>query len=472
MIYQFLTTLSILVINTFTVFSNVLDTCHITIQAPSLVNKSIKLGYYYGSKTFLKDTLFFTKNEILNYEKPLHSGIYLLVFPDSSLFEFMIDDGKKYYINVTFLNQSYTCLIKGNPVTEAFNQYQHEYRILITKNDSLYTCEKNTNTDSAITLYKKHISELDEKILILRKKYCRLFPGSLLSNYLKSFIPIDIKEIETKENKAIGDTGKLISKLKLYQKHYLDNIDINDDRLLFTTVFDEKINFYLDKIISQKPDIIASEIERIFNLTDNSDVKKFMIENQINKYRSDKFKPVPEYIYASLIENVYLKGKAPWASNEQLFKLKKELDRIKPTLLFNTSPEIKVQNITNDSISLYSINAKYTLLLFWDMNCPYCSRIIKGLNKTISKYSYLSIKVFTVSLDANKEQWIQFVSKNMPVTWINTIEPDKILISETYNIEHTPMMYFLDKDKKIINKNFTIPELETYLLNLATGLHH
>jgi hypothetical protein len=467
MVRQLLTTLLLLIICKFTIYSNVLDTCNLSIYATSLDNKYLKLGYYYGSKTFLKDTIFIHKTAETKYENQLHSGIYFLIFPDSSLFEFMIDEGNQFVINVTLKNNSYLCSIKGNPVTEAFDSYQNELKVLSSTLDSLYSIQKISGGDSMEVADKKQIFETKEKILTLKKKYSELFTGSLLSNYINALIPLDIQELGPKESTG-GDTDELISKFKFYQKHYLDNVDLNDKRLLYTPILSEKINFYLDKIISQNPDTIASEIERIFNLTENAEVKKFIIENQFEKYSPQKYKPVNEYIYASLIENFYLNGKTPWASTEQLLALTKEFKQIKPTLLFQYAPEIKLPHASNDSLSLYLTNAHYTILFFWEMECPYCTKIIKELNKTTSKYNYLSIKVFTVSLDANKEQWNEFVLKNMPKAWINTIETNKNAIVGKYNITRTPVMYLLDKDKKIINKNFTIPELDDYLLKIAT----
>jgi thioredoxin-related protein len=472
MIRQLLTCLVIIIIGTYSVFANMLDTCHLSLYAPSLANKSVKLGYYYGSKTLLKDTLFIIQNGELDYENQIHAGICILVLPDSSIFEFMIDGGNKFFIYVTEKNKSYQCSIKGNNITETYDSYQNELKILIITIDSLRTFEKVAASDNAIEVYKRQISETEEKILALRNKYSGLFPGSLLSNYMKSFIPVDIRELYLKENNSPGDTGQLLSKLKIYQKHYLDNVDLNDERLLYTPMLAEKINFYLDKIISQKPETIVSETERIFNLTNNNEVKKFIVENQLYKFGLQKNKPTQEFVYASLIENFYLKDKTPWASDEQIHYLTKELDRIKPTLMYQSAPDIILPDINNDSISLYSINTNYTLILFWETGCPYCTRIIKDLNKTISKYSYLSIKVFTISLDENIDQWREFAVKNLPDTWDNTFESNKNKITGIFNIMHTPVMYFLDKDKKIINKNFIVPELDAYLLKLATNIQN
>jgi peroxiredoxin len=467
MIRQLLTTFALLIIYTYNSHCNNLDTCRLSVYSTTLANKYVKLGYYYGSKTFLKDTLFINKTGTVDYKNLLHAGIYFLYLPDSSVFDFMIDGGIQHNVYVDRKKNTFLCSIKGDPASEAFDIYQQELGILSGTLDSLHSANKLSPGDTTGYMLKKQIIDVNEKIRYLKYRYSLLYPGSLLSKYLKAMIPLDIKELAKGENNFGGDSINLVSRLKYYQDHYLDNIDMNDERLLFTPVLSEKINFYLEKIISQKSDIIVSETERLVNLSGNSDIKKFIIENQYSKYSSKKNKPYGEYIYASLIERFYLKGKTPWLSTDQLQILTEEYNRIQPTLLYKQAPEIKLPGLAYDSISLYATKANYTLLFFWEPGCAYCTKIIQELNKVTSKYNYLPVKVFAVCLDTNREQWVEFVDSKMPKTWINTIETRDSKTALKYNIARTPAMYLLDPDKKIIDKNFTIPELDANLLKVA-----
>jgi thioredoxin-related protein len=448
-------------------YSETIDTCKITLHSDSLKNNQVKLGYYYGSKTFLKEIIQINNSGKGTYQNKLHKGIYFIVLPDSSICEIMIDDGKEIQVDINLNKDLINCTAKGNLVTEAYDTYQKKITEILEKADSA----RKVNSNSSFKIIDNNSSKLTKEQkteIINQQKYSAgLYPGSLLQSYLNALIPFEISAIKKLyPHDSIG----MLQTLYLYRNHYLDNINLNDERLIYTPIFLEKINSYLDKIISQQPDTIVNEIEKIYSSIENTEVRRFFLESQFNRYKQLSIKANQEYIYYKIIEKIYLSGLTPWEDEKRISQLKIDLERIKPVLLYQTAPEINLPGISNQDNSMSAMQSDYTLIIFWNFDCPLCSRIIKDINKTVSSYNYLSIRVYAVCINNDFEKWSSLSLKTIPQSWTNTIQLNASGPSVVYNISNTPTLYFLDSNKKIIQKNITNAELDKILLKIASGI--
>lgn len=446
--------------------SNANDSCNIYIRTNTLNNNSVKLGYYYGPKTFLKEEIKISQNGTAYFKNKVYKGIYFIELTDSSIYEFMIDGKENLTIDINLLDNKYICKATGNPITEAYDGYQKSMDRILDKADSIFLILKNSQSE--INKKNKLIDERNKEIINLQKSTASLYPGSLLQSYLNAFVPFDISTIQKKSSDENVPEG-MFKNLYLYKEHYFDNINLNDERLIFTPILSDKINYYFDKIVRQHPDTISKEIYKIFMSINNQKVRKFFLDDQFEKYNHLKNKATSELIYAYIIENIYLKGHAPWEKFDFIKQLESEIKRIKPLLVNQIAPDIKLQGTEGTDLSLYSISAGYKILVFWDTECPLCIRIIKDLNKAISAYNYLSLGVFTVCTAKDTTTWNNLIMKNFPKTWLNTIEVRNNSTIKTYNITTTPTLFLLDTENRIINKNFTVTELEKILLKIATN---
>jgi hypothetical protein len=96
-----------------------------------------KLAYYYGSKVLLLDSITIEEQRTLSYSSDLHKGIYLLVFSDSEVYEFLINDQKELQIKITFEDNSYHCTIHGDSISGAFDTYNKKMEEILNLTDSL-----------------------------------------------------------------------------------------------------------------------------------------------------------------------------------------------------------------------------------------------------------------------------------------------------------------------------------------------
>ncbi|MEZ5014451.1 MAG: TlpA disulfide reductase family protein [Chitinophagales bacterium] len=136
------------------------------------------------------------------------------------------------------------------------------------------------------------------------------------------------------------------------------------------------------------------------------------------------------------------------------------------------APEIKAEGISGDTIALSSLRGKYVLVEFWDSGNDPARRSHFEMQRVYEKYKNASFKdgskgyaVFSISLDAKKEQWKDAVQTDH-VQW-----PEQAIDTRgwnapavvTYNVASLPKYYLIDGDGVIVYHNILIDELEEKL---------
>jgi thiol-disulfide isomerase/thioredoxin len=149
--------------------------------------------------------------------------------------------------------------------------------------------------------------------------------------------------------------------------------------------------------------------------------------------------------------------------------LVKYADEWRPILIGKNFPKIityeKKLNSkgTIDSFpsALYNVNAPYTLAVFWAHDCGHCSKSMPYIVKWEEKYRAMGVKVFAVCTNAYDKEGGCFPAlkeKNME-NFINTSD-----YYQTYrrlvSIPQTPKLFILDKDKKILFKEFDAEKID------------
>ena len=120
--------------------------------------------------------------------------------------------------------------------------------------------------------------------------------------------------------------------------------------------------------------------------------------------------------------------------------------------------------------TLQSIQAEYTLLVFYGPTCGHCKKEIPKIKNTLDSLIDLkyNIKTFAVATEFDKEEWKKFIKNQKTESWLNVadISHDKDgnpLASsdwrDKYDIYSTPVIYLLDKKKKILAKRINYKQL-------------
>jgi thiol-disulfide isomerase/thioredoxin len=109
-----------------------------------------------------------------------------------------------------------------------------------------------------------------------------------------------------------------------------------------------------------------------------------------------------------------------------------------------------VEKLTPMFKTLYQVNAKYTVLVFWASDCGHCQTEIPKLQENLKELKgQIDYKVFAVQTKEDYEAWRKFII-DKKLDFINVFDPIHLNnLKERFDIYSTPVIYILDKDKKI-----------------------
>ena len=116
-------------------------------------------------------------------------------------------------------------------------------------------------------------------------------------------------------------------------------------------------------------------------------------------------------------------------------------------------------------ISVHEQPTKYTILYFWEPDCSHCKTATPKFSKAYDEKNLqeLGVTVIPVYMQRNINEWdkytkhlnvwLDFVTEHNMLKWLNVWEPFGYShYRDKYDISSSPVLYLLDKDKKIIAK--------------------
>lgn len=118
---------------------------------------------------------------------------------------------------------------------------------------------------------------------------------------------------------------------------------------------------------------------------------------------------------------------------------------------------------------LYSINAKYTVLVFWAVDCSHCTIEVPKLHEELKKLNgIVDVKVYAVQTKEDLfETWKKFLIEKKLTGFTHVFDPIHLNnLKEQFDINATPVIYLLDKDKKIKGKKIGHEQVVEIIENL------
>jgi len=171
-------------------------------------------------------------------------------------------------------------------------------------------------------------------------------------------------------------------------------------------------------------------------------------------------------VYVDLAEKYYLSGEATWADSSFLASLEDRVSKIKPNLIGKTGKDLIMETSAGEWVSLHEIDAKYTVLYFWEPNCGHCKEATPALYDIYRKYKEKGLEVFAVYTQDNDEEWLNYLNKN-GFDWINVHDSTQnTYFRFYYDIYSTPVVYLLDEEKVIVAKRISVESLDKMLETL------
>jgi peroxiredoxin len=144
-----------------------------------------------------------------------------------------------------------------------------------------------------------------------------------------------------------------------------------------------------------------------------------------------------------------------------------ELNKQLPVEVGMMAPEIKLENPEGKLISSKDYLGKVVLLDFWASWCMPCRMENPNVVKAYQKYHDKGFEILGVSLDNNKDKWVQAIAKDQ-LTWnhISDLKGWGSSATQIFKFSSIPLTILIGKDGKILAKNLRGPALEEKLEEL------
>lgn len=125
------------------------------------------------------------------------------------------------------------------------------------------------------------------------------------------------------------------------------------------------------------------------------------------------------------------------------------------------APEIELVSPKGKLIKLSDFKGKLVLIDFWASWCGPCRKEMPNVIKIYSKFKNKGFEIYGVSLDQDKEKWMEAITKD-GINWpqVSDLKYWDNVAARIYNVQGIPYTVLIDKDGKIIAKNLRGQELE------------
>ncbi|PKQ64192.1 hypothetical protein BZG02_05035 [Labilibaculum filiforme] len=428
------------------------------------------LAHYFDGRIFADDTTrlengkgLFAKNKLLD------EGIYVIYLPSQKYFDLLIGKDQEFSITADPLNFIETIQISGSKESVAFHEFQ---KFMKSQNENskklqeAYAANKDNEKEKKKyqEAYKQADIDVRAYIQKLNQEYTN---GSFVSKFAQLTLAPKVPDFSLEIPESTPDRDQKINKKSyLYNKaHYFDYVDFTDERFLRTPILKNKLEFFYEKILVQSPDTIVKEATALIEKSRTDEVfYQYLVQYSLNYAVKSKIMGM-DAAFVHLAKKYYLSGEANWADSTLLANIRERVIKLQYNLIGMKAQDLKMETPEGEFVSLHEIDAPFTILYFWEPDCGHCKTITPKLKTEIlDKYKQKGVKVFAVCTQNEKKEWENFIADKNLFDFINCYDPHyQTNFRIYYDVFSTPIIYLLDKDKKIIAKRLDVETLKTFL---------
>ena len=423
----------------------------------------VYLATYYGKYKNLVDSTWFDANSkgVFKGDKKLPGGIYFLVSPEKTtqLFEVLMDE-KQHFSIVADTSSLENVTITGSAENTLFQDYTKYLSKNVPQLTALQNQLKSAGKTDSVKI-QEQIKALNKNLNDYRENIVKSNPNSMLALF---FNAVKRPEVETKAGEEYP--------YYYVREHYWDDVSFNDDRLLHTPFFDPKLEEYFKYYVSPEPDSIIAEVNyMLLSARTSNEMFKYLLGRFTDKYINPEIMG-QDNVFLFLFDNYYSKGDTSWLTKSQKEFIFNRAYSLIANQIGEPAPTLDLIDTLGKPRPLYSVEAPFTFVLFWDPTCSHCKVEVPRVDSIYNaNWKAEGVKISAVNVaDETLNTWKKYISENKLNNWIHVYQPKEIRKKEEaegkpnfrqlYDVFQTPTMYLLDKNKHIIAKRLSIEQFD------------
>ncbi|HEX5170367.1 MAG TPA: thioredoxin-like domain-containing protein, partial [Cyclobacteriaceae bacterium] len=441
----------------------------IQFKVQGLQDTTALLGYYYGESTYKRDTCVVNDKGEFAFQgkEALPQGVYFIAINKTRVLEFVIGAVQHFKMETSTSDYIKNMKVTGDPDNKIF--FENMLFNMERNNEAqpfVAIVKDSTKNEDAKMAARKELDKINEKVMLYHDEIIRKYPNTVTSKIFKVTQRLTAPEPPKKADGSIDSTFQL----RWYRQHFFDHFDLSDDANLRLPrpFYSEKINEYLDKLFVPNPDTLAKAIDFMAaKAKPNQDTYKYFIYQMVLKYQNPDIMGL-DRVFVHLYDKYFATGEMDYWANETLKKnFREHADRLRKSLVGNIGANLIMQDANFQPRALYDIKNRYTIIYFFDPDCPHCKKETPKLVDFYTKNrARFNLEVFAVSADTSMQAMRDYI-KEMKMQWITVNGPRTYVghYQDLYDSQTTPTIYVLDDKKKIIAKKLPTEKLEEFFVN-------
>ena len=436
----------------------------------------VYLVIHYNDKLILKDSATPVAKEkfVFKGTDRYDDGMYSLVSGSKRLYlNFILDNNQHFTYNLDTTANVNNFSVEGSPENAEMLRFQKK-TAQASVNASEWAKKRKEfedagNTDSA-EVYKEKLNNINKEMMEFIDDLIAKNPDFLFSKMQKSYKNIDVPEYKKEDGEP-----DYMKQAAYYRLHYWDNVDLADHRFIYIPSFDPKMKDYFLKVLyHQETDTINKYID-IFLKKTEADTFMYHYCCDWLSYQFETSKVIGhDAVFYHIAMTNQMAGKCYWLDEDILSKYQKRTTRLAPILIGKVAPELIIPDTTLSEDmrtwhSSYRMSKPYTILWFYDPDCPTCKKESKNLRTVYDSLEAIgkrNFDVYAIANDADIDRWKKYVKENN-YPWLNVGgNKGNLDYLEYFNIYEmgNPAMFILNNRHEIIlNKRIDMHSLPQFL---------
>lgn len=396
----------------------------------------------------------------LKSEKEYRPGIYSIIFKINkeakyNYFNILVDENN-HHLNIVTEEKDFFGKLNfmDSPDNTSYYKYRNNLLGLISEYTNqtdlfrVYQDEKNFNL---LLQKERDIAEWQNTILASS-------PNALLTDFINK---TRIKSHETNVNwqqAKVDRTNDIMN-------NYFSGFNPSDELFWSSPMCVDFLDFFTFRIADPNASDAQRYVTQLLKiLQPNTRAYNYYLTYMLNsfaKMSKHDFDDVHIFLMDNYIEN----KDVSFLSQEDVLKYRSQAENIKRLSKGKVMPDVTLYDALEKPINLYSIDAKYTLVMVWSPDCPHCKKEMPVLKNLYEQYKDKGLKIATIC--AKKGQalatcWEFTESQQLPKDWLYLCDPKNTSrYISLLDVTSYPIIMMVDQSKKIIfRRKGEIPEYE------------
>ena len=430
---------------------------------------TIYLANYYGNKMYYADTATVGKKGRFDFVSPTpdKGGKYGLVLPGNAFVEFIVT-GEPVSLTADAANLPGSVEVQAGEDTRLFYDYLSFIQEMREKRIPIDSRAKDsTLTEAERAQLLQDLEVLNIQVEAKQDRIQEEHGETLFAKMIRMVREPDVPEA------PLDAANPQLWRYYRFRELYWARVDFQDGRLVRDPALHTLLEQYWNTVMPQLPDTALAEVHKLIGKAEGDpDMFKYLVH--FFTFSAEKSQVMcMDKVFVNLVDSYYATGKADWLGEAQLKKVVDRAEDLRYSQCGERIPNIILPDTSQTNwVSLYDVEAKYTLVSIWESTCGHCKKEMPKLEALYEEWHDKGLEIYAIGNDFESEPWLEFVREKNIGDWIHVSDNPQINATDsatalimagvttlkslnfrtTFDVYATPKMFLLDRDKKVIAK--------------------